>query len=405
MKIAFATLYDPQDVRRGSGTYYHLSKEIERQGHVLHYIGPLSIRFPLMTRLLRHISRRFGWRYRSYQDPFTGRIIGKIVTQKLNELNYDILLTNDYVIAGFTQTSKPVVLYTDAIFPSDYSTNTHPWLGHLSPINVWFCQYVTRKAIQKASLCLFPAFSALDKLLTYEGVKTEKTGVIPFGANLEDPTNQIAKGRTFKKVINRGLISLLFIGKDWQLKGGDVAIDTITELHRRGINAELHVVGSFPPYPVNPNHIHVHGLLDKTNEDDCIQLNMLFKQCDLLILPSVAEGFGIVFAEAAAYGLPSLAYNTTGVATAVRNGESGILLELGQSATAFADVIESWFKNPSMYDDLVLLSRRHFEKTVNWKTAVSRLLSEIEKILSNNSRELSFGKLNSLNKNGLIIND
>jgi glycosyltransferase involved in cell wall biosynthesis len=47
---------------------------------------------------------------------------------------------------------------------------------------------------------------------------------------------------------------------------------------------------------------------------------------DLFVLPSFFEGFGIVYAEAAARGLPSLASRTGGAVDAVVENVSGILV-------------------------------------------------------------------------------
>jgi hypothetical protein len=74
MKIAFVTIYDLRDIRRGSGTFYSLAKEMERQGHVVHYVGPFeAIGFPVLTRAFKCLAVASGKRYRSWEDPFIGR--------------------------------------------------------------------------------------------------------------------------------------------------------------------------------------------------------------------------------------------------------------------------------------------------------------------------------------------
>ncbi len=65
MKIDFATLYDPKDINRGSGSYYYMSREIERQGNLVSYIGPVQYGPPLLTRLLKKASQKCGRRFRS----------------------------------------------------------------------------------------------------------------------------------------------------------------------------------------------------------------------------------------------------------------------------------------------------------------------------------------------------
>lgn len=66
------------------------------------------------------------------------------------------------------------------------------------------------------------------------------------------------------------------------------------------------------------------------------QLEELYKEADLFIMPSRfgcwegrwrGEGFGIVYVEAAALGIPSVAYNCGGVTDIIENGVNGVLVE------------------------------------------------------------------------------
>lgn len=65
-------------------------------------------------------------------------------------------------------------------------------------------------------------------------------------------------------------------------------------------------------------------------------LKDVYKDSDLFIMPSrfgrwdgkwKGEGFGIVYVEAGAFGVPSIAYNCGGATDIIRQGESGILVE------------------------------------------------------------------------------
>lgn len=57
------------------------------------------------------------------------------------------------------------------------------------------------------------------------------------------------------------------------------------------------------------------------------RLNFYYKNCDLFILPSKGEGFGIVFLEALYFGKPVIAGNKDGSKEALLNGEIGILID------------------------------------------------------------------------------
>lgn len=378
MKIAFATIYDLNNPLKGSGLYYEMAQELIRQGHVVYPVGPLTIQEPWTTRFFRRISASLlKKKYRTYQDPFTGLRLGQAVDAKLRGLDYDILLTNDYCIAGYTRTSKPVVLYTDSLFPKKYSENVNPRLNDLSPISVGFCQHTTQQGINRADMLVFPAEWAIRDAKEKWGVQ-KKVVMIPFGANIEAPPLSITQRRAQLDLSQKKPLQMLFIGKDWHRKGGQTAIEVTSLLNQRGIDAHLHVVGAFPPNPAVSDVIHLHGYLNKMIPQEQELLRALFENSDIFLLPSVAEGFGIAYVEAAAYGIPSLGFKTVGVTTAVQDGKSGVLLELGSSPSKFADVVQSWVEDPQQYRVLAKGARQYYEQSANWQVSVTRLVAEIK---------------------------
>jgi glycosyltransferase involved in cell wall biosynthesis len=64
---------------------------------------------------------------------------------------------------------------------------------------------------------------------------------------------------------------------------------------------------------------------------------------DILLLPSYREGFGSVIIEAAACGIPAIAYKTEGVVDAIVDGQTGVLVEkfnIDQFSQAMMRLIE-----------------------------------------------------------------
>jgi len=269
------------------------------------------------------------------------------------------------------------VLYSDSMFPLDYQRNTHPYLVNLSLPSVFFCQRVARLGLRHASLCFFPASRTLREALKYNEIKEDCAGLIPFGANLETPNRNVIANRLIRKNIEKGCLDLLFVGKNWVGKGGDVAVEAVTELNRRGFKAHLHVVGSQPARNQDPINVTLHGLLDKTVPAHKDKLAWLFANNDALILPTLGEGFGIVTVEAAAYGLPTLSYRCQGITDAVKEGETGILLPTGATGAAFADAVAGWFAVPESYTKMAYQAREYFEKTTNWGVAAAHLITKI----------------------------
>jgi glycosyltransferase involved in cell wall biosynthesis len=196
-----------------------------------------------------------------------------------------------------------------------------------------------------------------------------------------DPGSEIAKGRAWEKVNGKGCFDLLFVGKDWIRKGGDVAVEAVRCLNASGLKARLHVVGAEVPGDVSPEQVRQYGLLDKSKPEELQLLKRLFTEADAFILPSSSEGYVISVLEAAAFGLPTLAYDADGVRNAVVDGRTGLLFPLGSPAEVFADAVRSWQRQPATYEVLARGARRHYETSANWRSCVSTLMECMEKSL------------------------
>jgi glycosyltransferase involved in cell wall biosynthesis len=77
------------------------------------------------------------------------------------------------------------------------------------------------------------------------------------------------------------------------------------------------------------------------------------------------EGFGISFVEAAASGIPSVAGDSGGVRSAVRDGETGIVVPATDS-DAVTDAIRSLLLNPDRRKQMGTAGRRAVETHYNW---------------------------------------
>ena len=209
--------------------------------------------------------------------------------------------------------------------------------------------------------CSIPPAGRRDSAIADYGADPDRIRVIPYGANLRE----IPDDPGVRDVAPDAPCRLLLVGANWAIKGGEIALDTLAALQARGIAAELTVVGSAPATPREMSGLTFIPFLDKSRAEDRARLDALYRAADFFILPSRCECYGIVFCEAAAYGVPSLASRTGGIPEVVREGETGHTLPLSADGDAYADRIAALRADRESYRAL-RASRRAFESRLNW---------------------------------------
>jgi phosphatidylinositol alpha-1,6-mannosyltransferase len=94
-----------------------------------------------------------------------------------------------------------------------------------------------------------------------------------------------------------------------------------------------------------------------------------------------AEGFGISFIEAAASGVPSVAGNSGGVSSAVRDGETGILVPPTDVAAAAA-AIRRLLDDRALHDSMGRAARCAVESHYNWDRVATETIAFVDEVSS-----------------------
>jgi hypothetical protein len=115
----------------------------------------------------------------------------------------------------------------------------------------------------------------------------------------------------------------------------------------------------------------VLGFINKRDPEGYRKLEELYRTSDLFVLPSRAEAFGVVVAEAAAFGLPALVCRTGGLTETVREGETGFLLPIEDDGRVFAERAQMVLRD---YERFARNAYAEFATRMNWRTSVDRLV-------------------------------
>jgi phosphatidylinositol alpha-1,6-mannosyltransferase len=91
--------------------------------------------------------------------------------------------------------------------------------------------------------------------------------------------------------------------------------------------------------------------------------------------PLSVEGFGIALAEAASSGRPVVAGNAGGIPEAVKDGETGLLVD-PERPEAVAEAVRRLLRDPKLARRLGAAGRREIERYYNWDR-VARDVAEI----------------------------
>jgi phosphatidyl-myo-inositol dimannoside synthase len=107
------------------------------------------------------------------------------------------------------------------------------------------------------------------------------------------------------------------------------------------------------------------------------QLARAYKECDVFVLPSATEGFGMVFLEAMAATKPVVAARAGGAEEVVLHGRTGLLVKLGDTVE-LADSLTRLAADNTWRRQLGEAGRRRFETHFTFDRFVGRVGSLLE---------------------------
>ena len=125
------------------------------------------------------------------------------------------------------------------------------------------------------------------------------------------------------------VLRILCVGRLTPVKGQAVLLEAIAELKRRGVRAQVTMVGDGPtraPLEQMARRLGIAPLVELTGAIGQDEIRAHYAATDVFCLPSFAEGLPVVLMEAMAMGLPVVTTRITGTPELVEDGTSGRLV-------------------------------------------------------------------------------
>jgi glycosyltransferase involved in cell wall biosynthesis len=213
--------------------------------------------------------------------------------------------------------------------------------------------------LYKRANCSFAAsrFAALSIREDY-GVPEARVVCVLSGGNVA-VGDEVALERTGRVI--------LFVGVDWERKGGPELLAAFRTVRAKVPGAELWIVGCEPA--MKEAGVKILGRIPPGDVADC------YRKADVFCVPSRVEPAGAVFSEAAAHGLPVVATRVGGIPDRVEDGITGFLSE----PALLAERLERLLSDPELRARFGAAGRVMARERFTWAAVCGRMAARMRK--------------------------
>ncbi len=197
------------------------------------------------------------------------------------------------------------------------------------------------------------------------GLPAARAATVFAGSNI-DPTPVALDNVDFT---NR---TILFLGIDWERKGGPTLLAAFARLVQRVPDARLIIAGCTPR--TSDPRIEVHGKLPRE------EVKALLRRASLLCLPTRMEPFGIAPIEAHHHGLPVVATRLGAIPDMVLDGQSGHLVPPDDPA-ALAAALADLLLDPAKSRRFGECGRAHVAAHFTWEATGQKIAAAIRQLV------------------------
>ena len=226
-----------------------------------------------------------------------------------------------------------------------------------------------------------------SNLINLYGSSPDKVSVIPPGVDLDffRPKDKETARREldleeYKRV-------LLFAGRLQPFKGLDLLLHAMTYLPNHGFTRLLVVGGNagkgdeLAKMNSLVKELGISNMVGFVGAVEHKNMSKFYNAADICVIPSYHESFGMVALEALASGTPVVASRVGGLATIVKDGETGYLFE-ERSPETLATYLCLLMSENEIRNSMAKAARQSVMK-YNWSSTARRLFRVYQELLDN----------------------
>ena len=379
MKILYVYHENVDDNNKMSGTVKNIYQMLIRQGHDVIVLS--GLKHPVWLRVFNKVKHMLIGKHNiaMNMDKLLLKSYARQIEKKAKKIEYDLVFAPLSSYYAYYTDSKPTVFFIDSNIGclKDYYWDSSDYSE--KDISIGF--ELEKLALEHTTLAIYASNWAREAAIRCHNGDPTKIVAINRGANVR---HKLSTDEIWELINKRGIIQkrkcqLIFIGKDWERKGGAIACQVVKALNENGFDAVLKVVGCVPEIPEEcRRYVEVVGFLNKNNKDEYEKMDELFKKSDFFILPTQAEAQGISYIEAASWGVPPIGCATGGVGDVVIEGVTGILMATDATPEEYVKKIGKFINNPNEYIKLAQSAHAYYHENMSWDAVGRRIFTELK---------------------------
>ncbi len=245
--------------------------------------------------------------------------------------------------------------------------------------------HLEKKIFHKSKIIVSVSHLTADLLQKKYG-KSDKIKILGEGIDLE-----IFKPTKFdlrKKYNINDDTALIFFpgGARAKRKGAEVAFKAFGKLKKDGNLFKCLISGKSREIGWEKEF---HDLIDKynlkeniilTNELEYSSLPKYYSNSDIVIFPSLFEGFGIPVLEAMACGTPIIASKTGEAPYIIRDGENGFIFDVGDSNELIIKINDFTNNNKLLIDNIIKKNINLIKNNYNWDIIINQYINRYKNL-------------------------
>lgn len=206
-----------------------------------------------------------------------------------------------------------------------------------------------------------------DSFISDFGQAPAKVVTVGAGANLAVITDPIDRSPTPPR--------MLFVGKQFERKGGPVVVEAFRRLRAEHPDAELWIVG---PEALDLESsvpgVRLYGHIARDEGAGDRELAGIYAGATAFVMPSLYEPFGIAFVEAMAHRLPCIGSTGGAIPELVEEGVTGFLVEAGD-VDGLLDRMRRLAADPELAGRMGDAGFERYRTQFTWDAVADRMLA------------------------------